>query len=97
MSSCKFEDAFDEGCIQKFLLIVENHTATVVGIWSIVWIFMIFQLISIRHTVRRITLSRKWWKIYGHIEAENKLKLKIAKKEAAMQQIEMDICVQDMG
>jgi len=97
MTSCKFEDAFDEGCIQKFLLIVENHTATVVGIWSIVWIFMIFQLISIRHTVRRITLSRKWWKIYGHIEAENKLKLKIAKKEAAMQQIEMDICVQDMG
>ena len=35
--------------------------------------------------------------MYGHLEQEAKLKEKIAKKEKAMTQIEMDICIQDMG
>ena len=36
-------------------------------------------------------------KVYGHIEAEEKLKAKMAKKEKNLTQIEMDVCVQDMG
>jgi len=36
-------------------------------------------------------------KVFGHIEQEEKLKAKLAKKEKALTQIEMDVCVQDMG
>ena len=36
-------------------------------------------------------------KVYGHIEAEEKLKAKMAKKEKNLTQIEMDVCVPDMG
>lgn len=36
-------------------------------------------------------------KVFGHIEAEEKLKAKLAKKEKNLTQIEMDVCVQDMG
>ena len=35
--------------------------------------------------------------MFGHIEQEEKLKAKLAKKEKALTQIEMDVCVQDMG
>ena len=47
--------------------------------------------------VHRIGLSRQWQIAYGHIEEEERLKARIAKKEKAMTQIEMDIHVQDMG
>ena len=47
--------------------------------------------------VRRIELSRRWHLAFGHIEEEEKLRARIAKKEKALTQIEMDIHVQDIG
>jgi hypothetical protein len=53
--------------------------------------------ISIFISVRRIRLSVDWGEAFGHIDEEEKLKARIAKKEKAMTQIEMDIYVQDIG
>ena len=60
LDECQFSEAFVEGCVQKAMHYLNDKTGTIVGIWALVWIFMLFELFSIKHTVRRISLSKKW-------------------------------------
>lgn len=94
---CTMSDAWDTGCIKMLESTFDSNTAMFCGIWVIIWICMIIQLVAVRHTVHRISLSRQWHLAYGHIEEQEKLRARIAKKEKAMTQIEMDIHVQDIG
>ena len=60
LEACQFSDAFGEGCVQKAMHYLNDKTGTIVGVWALVWLFMLFELFSIKHTVRRISLSKKW-------------------------------------
>lgn len=95
--TCTMTDAREEGCIRKLEITFDSNTGLFCGIWIGIWFYMLIQLASVRHTVRRIELSRQWHVAFGHIEEEEKLRARIAKKEKALTQIEMDIHVQDIG
>ena len=47
--------------------------------------------------MRRLNLQSRWQKLYGHLEEEEKLRARIAKKQKQLTQIEMDVHVQDIG
>lgn len=97
LDSCLLDKAIDTGCVKKFVEGVGASVGPIVGIWFGAWLLIVLEMLAVKHVIRRLALSRKWHEVYGHIEAEEKLKAKLAKKEKNLTQIEMDVCVQDMG
>ncbi|CBY19729.1 unnamed protein product [Oikopleura dioica] len=94
---CDMTESYEIGCVKKMAIWTSDNTATLAGAWVLIWLVIVFEIVAVAHSVRRLNLQARWQKLYGHFEEEEKLKARIAKKQKALTQIEMDVHVQDIG
>jgi len=77
---CDMNEAYEVGCVKKMAIWTSDNTPTLAGVWVLIWLVIVFEIVAVAHSVRRLNLQARWQKLYGHFEEEEKLKARIAKK-----------------
>ena len=81
------EKPYLDGCYEKVTKYFVNSTALFAGVWLVLWLLMMLQIIAARFMIRRIRLERKClkeWKQAKKISDElNKQNEYIAQELAA--------------